>query len=114
VADAYAWAHLAIARAGAGTLAELALAGLPSLLVPLADAAADHQRDNALAFSAAGAAMWTPEAEWDDALLAVRVADLLLDPNRWRAMSHAARQQGIPDAAERIVRDCESLMQGRW
>jgi UDP-N-acetylglucosamine--N-acetylmuramyl-(pentapeptide) pyrophosphoryl-undecaprenol N-acetylglucosamine transferase len=62
MAAAYRWADLAIVRAGAGTIAELAIAGLPALLVPLADAADDHQTVNARAFVAAGAAAWAQDA----------------------------------------------------
>jgi UDP-N-acetylglucosamine--N-acetylmuramyl-(pentapeptide) pyrophosphoryl-undecaprenol N-acetylglucosamine transferase len=114
MAAAYLWADLAIARAGAGTLAELALAGLPALLVPLSDAAADHQADNAQAFASAGAAIWTREDGWDEAALADELATILLDDSRWLAMAGGARQQRTPDAATRIVRDCEVMMHGRW
>ena len=80
---AYRWADFVIARAGAGTLAELAVAGLPSLLVPLADAADDHQQKNAEWFGAEGAALWTRERDWDAAALAPRVAQVLQDETRW-------------------------------
>jgi UDP-N-acetylglucosamine--N-acetylmuramyl-(pentapeptide) pyrophosphoryl-undecaprenol N-acetylglucosamine transferase len=114
MADAYNWATFAIARAGASTLAELALAKLPSLLIPLADAAADHQAANAARFAAAGAAIWTRESEWDASELAVRLADVMLDGNRWRQMAESAHRLARPDAAERIVHDCENVMVGRW
>ena len=110
----YRWAHFVIARAGAGTLAELATAGLPALLVPLADAARDHQSHNARLFGEAGAAMWTREAAWHADELAARVATLLGDAAAWRSASRAARALATPDAAARIVADCESLMSGRW
>jgi UDP-N-acetylglucosamine--N-acetylmuramyl-(pentapeptide) pyrophosphoryl-undecaprenol N-acetylglucosamine transferase len=110
----YRWADLVIARAGAGTLAELAVAGLPSLLVPLADAAEDHQRDNAALFGAQGAALWTSERDWDAAALAARLAQVLGDPLTWSTLSAAARQLAVPDAADTVVDDCERLMRGRW
>ncbi len=114
MAAAYRWAHFAIARAGAGTIAELALAGLPALLVPLADAAADHQSANAAPYAAAGAALQTRESEWHEFRLAAAVAGVLRFPERWRAMSAAARATARPGAAAAVVADCERLMDGRW
>ena len=113
-ADEYNWADMVIARAGAGTMAELALAGVPSLLVPLADAAADHQAANAAAFAARGAALWVRESAWDVRTVASRIVPLLREPAAWLAMSSAARALARPDAALHIVRDCEQVMQRRW
>jgi UDP-N-acetylglucosamine--N-acetylmuramyl-(pentapeptide) pyrophosphoryl-undecaprenol N-acetylglucosamine transferase len=113
-AAAYRWADLAVTRAGAGTIAELAVAGLPSLLVPLADAARDHQRWNAEAFGASGAALWVRERDWDRTALAARLSDLLDDPVQWAAMSAAARGVAVPAAADAVVDQCEALMDGRW
>lgn len=112
--DAYSWANFAIARAGACTLAELALAGLPALLVPLADAAADHQAANAKRFADAGAAIRTREDEWHVEHLATRLARILLDTACWHAMAQSAHQLADPEAATRIVHDCEEVMRGRW
>lgn len=113
MAGSYVWADLIIARPGASTLAELALAGLPSLLVPLADAAANHQADNARAFAATGAARWVSERDWDVTRLAGELV-AVLEPAAWQAMSAAARAQATPGAAWRIVEDCEAMMRGRW
>src|SRR5690606_38555811 len=63
MAEAYDWADLVICRAGALTLAELAAAGLPALLVPYPHAVDDHQTRNAEALVAAGAARLVPEGE---------------------------------------------------
>jgi UDP-N-acetylglucosamine--N-acetylmuramyl-(pentapeptide) pyrophosphoryl-undecaprenol N-acetylglucosamine transferase len=114
IAAAYEWAQFVIARAGAGTLAELAIAGLPALVVPLADAAADHQSANAAGYAASGAALWLRETGWNREAVAQQVAQLLSLPDRWTAMSTAARQAARPDAARAIVDDCERLMEGRW
>lgn len=114
IAQAYDWAHFVIGRAGAGTLAELAVAGLPALLIPLADAAADHQSANAACHAAAGAALWLREAAWDREAVARQVAHVLSSPDRWALMSMAAKQAARPDAAATIVADCERLMEGRW
>jgi UDP-N-acetylglucosamine--N-acetylmuramyl-(pentapeptide) pyrophosphoryl-undecaprenol N-acetylglucosamine transferase len=114
LADAYLWAHFVVARAGAGTLAELALAGLPALIVPLADAAADHQSANAMHHASAGAALWCRESDWDRHGIARDVFDLLSSRPRWHAMTEAARRLARPDAAVQVVDDCQRLMEGRW
>jgi UDP-N-acetylglucosamine--N-acetylmuramyl-(pentapeptide) pyrophosphoryl-undecaprenol N-acetylglucosamine transferase len=114
VAQAYNWADLVIARSGAGTLADLALAGVPSLLVPLADAAADHQTTNAAAFAARGAAIWVPERGWSVGDVAARIIALVGTASNWACMSSAARAFARPYAAAMIVRDCEQLMRSRW
>jgi UDP-N-acetylglucosamine--N-acetylmuramyl-(pentapeptide) pyrophosphoryl-undecaprenol N-acetylglucosamine transferase len=102
---AYRWADFAIARAGAGTIAELAAYGVPALLVPLADAAEDHQADNAATFVRAGAGVAAAEEEWD--VECVRsLAEPLTDRDTRRQMSRRARSLAVIDAAERIVEDC--------
>lgn len=114
MASAYRWAHFVIGRAGAGTIAELGLAALPALLVPLGDAAADHQSANAARHAGRGAALRVREDAWHREHVAGAVATLLASPDRWRAMSAAARATARPDAAAAIVADCERLMEGRW
>jgi UDP-N-acetylglucosamine--N-acetylmuramyl-(pentapeptide) pyrophosphoryl-undecaprenol N-acetylglucosamine transferase len=113
IASAYRWADLVIARSGAGTIAETAAAGVPSLLVPLGDASGDHQTANALAVATAGAGLAVREADWRGDAVAARVS-ALLEPPAWAAASRAARVLAVPDAAARIVADCEQLMAGRW
>lgn len=113
IASAYRWADLVIARSGAGTISEVAAAGVPSLLVPLPDAAGDHQAANAAAIAAAGAGLAVREGEWSAEALAARVAALLEGP-AWTAAAGVARALAVPDAAARIVADCERLMAGRW
>jgi UDP-N-acetylglucosamine--N-acetylmuramyl-(pentapeptide) pyrophosphoryl-undecaprenol N-acetylglucosamine transferase len=114
IASVYRAADFAITRAGAGTVAELAAAGLPALLVPLADLADDHQAANAQTFTEAGAGLSVREADWDARALGTRVAALLGDAAAWTEASDAARARAVPDAAERIVADCEAQMAGRW
>jgi len=114
IASAYRWADLVIARAGAGTLAEAAAAGVPGLFVPLADAAGDHQADNAAAAAAAGAGIAVRESDWGTEILTAHLSRWLGDGPAWRAASDAARRRAAPDAAARIVADCEGLMAGRW
>jgi UDP-N-acetylglucosamine--N-acetylmuramyl-(pentapeptide) pyrophosphoryl-undecaprenol N-acetylglucosamine transferase len=113
IASAYRWADLLIARSGAGTIAEAAAAGVPALLVPLADAAGDHQAANAAAVAAAGAGLAAREGEWRTEPLAARIASLLEAP-AYAAAARAARRLAVPAAADHIVADCETLMAGHW
>ena len=112
--EAYRWADLAIARAGAGTITELATCGLPALLVPQPDCANDHQTINAIAFANAGAARWVPEHDWQAKALAARLVSLLGDVRAWTLTSERARQFATPNAARALVADCEALMAGQW
>ena len=106
MAAAYAWADLAICRAGALTIAELAAAGLGAILVPFPHAVDDHQTRNAAALVAAGAARLIPERDLDPARLADLLGDLLGDRARLLAMATAARTQARTDAAAAIARVC--------
>ena len=100
----FARAHLVMARSGASTVAELAAAGKPSLLVPFAAAADHHQLRNAEEMVLAGAAQMLNEWDLDvpGELLGV-LRDLLTHPERLAAMAAAARTQAHPVAAERIA-----------
>ena len=84
MAEAYWWADFAVTCAGALTLSELAVVGLPALFVPLAATAGDHQTQNALAMTAAGAGWLIPEAQWRTNDLARRLASLLNDAEAWQ------------------------------
>jgi UDP-N-acetylglucosamine--N-acetylmuramyl-(pentapeptide) pyrophosphoryl-undecaprenol N-acetylglucosamine transferase len=100
----FARAHLVMSRSGASTVAELAAAGKPALLVPFAAATDEHQRRNAEAMVDAGAAVMLEEKDLEipERLLAA-LTGLLNDPARMAAMSAAARTQAHPGAAERIA-----------
>ena len=113
-AGALTHADVVVTRGGAVTLAESAIAGLPALVVPLADAAEDHQSRNAEAYAARGAALWAREADWEREPVARALATVIATPQRWQAMADAARATAQPDAAHRVVRDCEAWMAGRW
>jgi len=100
----FARAHLVLARSGASTVAELAAAGKPALLVPFAAAADQHQRANAEAMVAAGAAVMLLEPELDEpGKLLNSLIELLTDPKHLAAMSAASRSQAHPGAAEHIA-----------
>ena len=101
---ALASADLAVARAGAMTLAELTAWGIPSILVPLPTAAANHQYHNAVALADAGAAVMVQESELGSGRLWDEVAALAGDAERRSTVAAKARERGQPDAADRIVR----------
>jgi UDP-N-acetylglucosamine--N-acetylmuramyl-(pentapeptide) pyrophosphoryl-undecaprenol N-acetylglucosamine transferase len=105
-------ADLVVCRAGATTIAELAAAGRPSLLVPLPTAADDHQRKNAEVFRDAGAAELIEQKTLTGALLAERVVALVGDRPTLEAMGTAARRLAKPDAASVIVDRALELAQG--
>jgi UDP-N-acetylglucosamine--N-acetylmuramyl-(pentapeptide) pyrophosphoryl-undecaprenol N-acetylglucosamine transferase len=108
----YREADLALCRSGAMTVAELAMAGLPALLVPYPFAADDHQAANAHALAAAGAARVLPAKSLTADDLLRELSALAAQPERLRAMSEAAAKQARPDAAERIVEACLALLDG--
>ncbi|HSB62237.1 MAG TPA: undecaprenyldiphospho-muramoylpentapeptide beta-N-acetylglucosaminyltransferase, partial [Vicinamibacteria bacterium] len=97
----FAEADLVCSRSGATTCAELAAAGKAALLVPFARSADDHQRTNARALVAAGAARMVEEKDLSGESLARALGELLADPARIGAMEDAARGLGRPDAAAR-------------
>jgi len=103
VAERLAAAHLVIARAGASTVAELAVAGRPAILVPLPGAIDDHQSANARALARAGGAWVMPQARFDPVSLSERLNQLLVDPAGLTAAAAAARGQGRVDAAEGLA-----------
>jgi UDP-N-acetylglucosamine--N-acetylmuramyl-(pentapeptide) pyrophosphoryl-undecaprenol N-acetylglucosamine transferase len=109
----YGRASLAVCRAGAITVAELAAAGVPSVLVPWPGAAGDHQTDNARVMERAGAAVLVPDAQADGARLDAVARELLLDPARLTTMSDAARALARPDAADRLADLVEGAARGR-
>jgi UDP-N-acetylglucosamine--N-acetylmuramyl-(pentapeptide) pyrophosphoryl-undecaprenol N-acetylglucosamine transferase len=93
-----------MARSGASTVAELAAAGKPSLLVPFAAAADDHQKRNAEAMVDAGAAEFLVEQDLKiPGKLLETLVGLLTSPKQLAAMADAARSQAHPDAACQIA-----------
>ena len=96
-------ADLVLARSGASTVAELAAAGKPSVLVPFPQATDDHQTKNAKVLADAGAAVLLPEGELTEAALLEKLTGLMGSPERLRVMSERARTLAHPDAVERIV-----------
>jgi UDP-N-acetylglucosamine--N-acetylmuramyl-(pentapeptide) pyrophosphoryl-undecaprenol N-acetylglucosamine transferase len=114
MAAAYAWADLAITRSGALTVAELAAAGLPGLLVPFPAAVDDHQTLNARFLADRGAAVLLAEEALTPARLATELQTLLgTDARPLAAMAEAARRAASPGAAEQLADLCLAAAGGR-
>ncbi|MCE2513277.1 MAG: hypothetical protein J4F50_12195, partial [Acidimicrobiia bacterium] len=103
MATVYAAADIVVSRSGATTVAELAAAGVPAVLVPLPGAPGDHQTANARRLVEAGGAVIVSDAELDGTRLAAEVDTLLDDPDRLSAMAGAATALARPDAARAVV-----------
>lgn len=103
VADRLRVAHMVIARAGASTVAELAVAGRPAVLVPLPGAIDDHQSANARALAEAGGAWVMPQATFTATALTASLAQLLGDPALLAKAAASARTQARADAAARLA-----------
>ncbi|KKK39655.1 UDP-diphospho-muramoylpentapeptide beta-N-acetylglucosaminyltransferase [Mesobacillus campisalis] len=93
---------LTVARAGATTLAELTSLGIPSILIPSPYVTDNHQEKNALALSSHGAALLLPERELTGPKLVDQIDSILMDQEKLTQMKQAAKQLGMPDAAERL------------
>jgi UDP-N-acetylglucosamine--N-acetylmuramyl-(pentapeptide) pyrophosphoryl-undecaprenol N-acetylglucosamine transferase len=96
-------AHLVIGRAGASTCAELAVAAMPSILIPLKIATDDHQRLNARLLTDVHAADMILEDDLTVDAMTTAVTGILSDPTRLSSMSAAARSVAIPDAAQKLA-----------
>ncbi|NNM51424.1 MAG: undecaprenyldiphospho-muramoylpentapeptide beta-N-acetylglucosaminyltransferase [Pseudomonadales bacterium] len=109
MAAAYLAADLVICRAGALTVAELAAAGVPSLLIPLPSAVDDHQTHNARYLSDAGAAVLCPQVGLDAEKLLAALQPLR-DTDRRLSMAKNARALAQPDAAKRVADICQEII----
>jgi UDP-N-acetylglucosamine--N-acetylmuramyl-(pentapeptide) pyrophosphoryl-undecaprenol N-acetylglucosamine transferase len=96
-------AHVVIARSGASTVAELAVAGRPAILVPLPIATDDHQTDNAKGMAAAGGAIVIAQPQFTAEAVAKALTDWLADPKALATAAAGARSVGYPDAAARLA-----------
>ena len=99
---AYALADLAVCRAGATTVAELARAGVPSVLVPYPHAAAGHQTENAKALAEGGASVMIPDDQLHEQLVG-RIVELLGNSSRRADMAAKARALARPNAATELA-----------
>ena len=110
IQDAFSAADLVVGRAGAITSAEVAAWGLPSILIPLPTAAANHQVINARALAAAGAAVLIEQHDLTADSLSRTVAGLLADPARMAGLAAAAGARSRPFAAAEIAREVLQLV----
>ncbi len=109
----YRWADLAVCRAGAISVAELALAGLPALFVPLAHTGGGEQLENARQRERAGAARVLDPSPLRSEELIAALDELASDRGRLAAMAEAARREARPDATQRIVEATRALVLGQ-
>jgi len=96
-------ASLAVARAGASTLAELAVMGVPAILIPYPHAVRNHQNFNAKFYERAGGVVVLPQSGATPGVFAELVCSLLANTARLSAMSEAIVRLAVPEAADRIV-----------
>ena len=101
---AYGWADLVLCRAGALTIAELAIAGMPSILVPYPYAVDDHQTSNAKYLVDNGAALLVQQKD----LTVSRLIEMLnqLDYSKLNKMAAAAKKLALPDATKKVADLC--------
>jgi UDP-N-acetylglucosamine--N-acetylmuramyl-(pentapeptide) pyrophosphoryl-undecaprenol N-acetylglucosamine transferase len=109
VPERLAEATLVISRAGASSIADIAVIGRPAILIPYPHATDDHQAANARGLVAAGGAFMIREAELTAEGLAGTIAAILSDPEGATAMAAASRAQGRPDATEQLAALVEDL-----
>ncbi|WP_185803605.1 undecaprenyldiphospho-muramoylpentapeptide beta-N-acetylglucosaminyltransferase [Pontivivens nitratireducens] len=104
--------HLVISRAGASSVADIAVVGRPSILIPYALATDDHQAANARGLVQAGAALMIREDALDSGGLSTEIAAILGDPTRAASMAEAARNASRPDAVQRLADLVERMSKG--
>jgi len=108
--DVLATVDLTVSRAGAMFTAELLNQGLPAILIPLPDAAADHQTHNARALAKAGAAVLAPEIRLTGEILWTQLIELARDPDSLGRMAVAADSLAYPESANQIAASLERLL----
>ncbi|KJH73058.1 undecaprenyldiphospho-muramoylpentapeptide beta-N-acetylglucosaminyltransferase [Aliterella atlantica] len=105
-------ANLAISRAGAASLTELAVTGTPAILIPYPFAAEDHQAYNAEVFTSAGAALAFKQSELTKPLLESKVLSLLNSP-QLEEMAKKAKEIAVVDSAEQLAALIRKLIERR-
>lgn len=108
--EAMAWADIMICRAGALTVSEISVVGIPSILVPYPYAISDHQTKNAEYLQQLGAAEIVQESEFESGKLVSVIKSVLSDASRLKDMSNAAYSAAKKNAAEKFVSRCEELL----
>jgi UDP-N-acetylglucosamine--N-acetylmuramyl-(pentapeptide) pyrophosphoryl-undecaprenol N-acetylglucosamine transferase len=112
MAQAYTWADLVLCRAGAMTVAELAAAGMPAILVPYPHAVDDHQTANAKFLCERGAAILIAQGEFHPGRLRELLFEIGANREPLLKMALAARACAMPDAAEAVADICLEASRG--
>ena len=112
MAELYQWADMAICRAGALTVCELAVTGTPSVLIPLPSAIDNHQLKNAEALRDAGGAVIVEQAYLESGVLEAFLEETLTQAKRLSDMSSAAKRWSKPDATKQVVTVIEEVVCG--
>jgi len=102
-------AQLVISRAGASSVADISVIGRPSILIPYAAAAEDHQSANARGLAEAGAAIVIPESRLAVETLSEQIATVLTNPQGAQQMAQAALSVAMPDAPQHLADMVEQL-----
>lgn len=113
MAAAYGWADLVVCRSGALTIAELAAAGVPSILVPYPHAVDDHQTHNARYLVEAGAALLVPQPQLTAAYLQQVLANFTEHRTELTQMAEKARGLAKPEAAATVAELCLTLIRAK-
>lgn len=108
--EAYAWADLAVCRAGATTVAELASSAVPAIFVPFPYATHNHQYFNAVQVQKLGAAQVLEQKDITPGKVGEMVLELFDNPERLEGMTDSAMLIAIPDAAAKVAAEAEKLV----
>ena len=111
IATAYQWADLVICRAGALTVSELAMAGIPAIFVPLPHAVDDHQTKNALYLVECGAAKLLPQEKLNNKSVTALITELFEQPETLADMAKASLNAANSDASQKVAKLCQQLSQ---
>jgi UDP-N-acetylglucosamine--N-acetylmuramyl-(pentapeptide) pyrophosphoryl-undecaprenol N-acetylglucosamine transferase len=109
IRKAYAVADLAVSRAGASSIFEISASGLPSILIPLANSAQNHQKENAYAYAETGATDVIEEENLGPHVLQSEIDILIGNKEKLNSMKEAAKKLAQPDSAEKIAREILNL-----
>lgn len=110
MAAAYEWCDLLICRAGASTIAEVMVLGVPALFVPFPHAADNHQAKNAREIAEAGAGITLGDAEIGSDRATRLISGLIHNPIALANISEQARKLGRPQAANHVASRCIEMM----
>jgi UDP-N-acetylglucosamine--N-acetylmuramyl-(pentapeptide) pyrophosphoryl-undecaprenol N-acetylglucosamine transferase len=113
MAEAYRWADVVIARAGALTISELAATASPSALIPLPHAIDDHQTANAKVLSEANAAVLLPQSEATPERLATQLVSWINNPQALAEMGRAAGAIAASEAAQSVADIMQEVARAR-